>query len=288
VFAVALITVYCLLVALASLVGGWLPSVVKLTHIRMQLIMSFVSGLMLGVALLHMMPHSMDHLKPGWAAGCMLVGVLVMFFLLRIFHVHHREDLHDEHHHHHDHEHEEPPQHHLSWVGLFVGLMVHSILDGVALAASVFAVAEHDEFALLGLGTFLAVLLHKPLDALSVTSVMSAGGWSSRSQTLVNFGFAVTAPLGALLFWFGTLQVGGGQSALIGGALAFSAGFFLCIALSDLLPEVAFHSHDRLKLSAALLVGVVLAVGIEAVHAGSHEPHHPHPHEHPHAETGES
>jgi zinc and cadmium transporter len=41
-------------------------------------------------------------------------------------------------------------------------------------------------------------------------------------------------------------------------ALAFSAGTFLCIALSDLLPELQFHSHDRLKLSVALLAGVVL------------------------------
>ena len=38
--------------------------------------------------------------------------------------------------------------------------------------------------------------------------------------------------------------------------LAFSAGTFLCIALSDLLPELQFHAHDRWKLSAALLAGV--------------------------------
>jgi zinc and cadmium transporter len=41
-------------------------------------------------------------------------------------------------------------------------------------------------------------------------------------------------------------------------ALAFSAGTFLCIALSDLLPELQFHEHDRLKLSLALLGGFAL------------------------------
>ena len=42
-------------------------------------------------------------------------------------------------------------------------------------------------------------------------------------------------------------------------ALAFSAGVFLCISLSDLLPEVQFHSHDMWMLSGALLTGVGLA-----------------------------
>jgi zinc and cadmium transporter len=53
----------------------------------------------------------------------------------------------------------------------------------------------------------------------------------------------------------------------VGAALAFSAGAFICIALSDLLPEVHFHSHDRGKLTLAFLLGIALAYGI-----GSLEP----------------
>jgi len=44
--------------------------------------------------------------------------------------------------------------------------------------------------------------------------------------------------------------------------LAFAAGAFICIALGDLLPEVQFHSHDRLRLTALFLLGVGLAAGI--------------------------
>ena len=51
--------------------------------------------------------------------------------------------------------------------------------------------------------------------------------------------------------------------------MAFSAGIFLCISLGDLLPEVHFHSHDRLQLSGMLLLGVLLALLIEVSH--SHE-----------------
>ena len=54
-------------------------------------------------------------------------------------------------------------------------------------------------------------------------------------------------------------------AGLDGVALAFSAGTFLCIALSDLLPELQFHSHDRLKLSLALLAGFGLMMGASAI-----------------------
>ncbi len=48
--------------------------------------------------------------------------------------------------------------------------------------------------------------------------------------------------------------------AWVGAALAFGAGTFLCIASADLLPELQFHSHDRVTLSLALLAGIGVAV----------------------------
>ena len=68
------------------------------------------------------------------------------------------------------------------------------------------------------------------------------------------------APAGALLFYFGASHFADSNGILLGGALAFCAGTFLCIASSDLLPELQFHSHDRFKLSAALLAGLAVAV----------------------------
>ena len=49
---------------------------------------------------------------------------------------------------------------------------------------------------------------------------------------------------------------------LLGSALAFSGGTFLCISCSDLLPELHFHVHDRFWLSVALLGGLAIAVAI--------------------------
>src|SRR6185295_4157958 len=113
-----LLTFYCICVFAASLTGGALPGLVRLTHRRMQLVMSFVGGLMLGVALLHLIPHSLaeqgsvDRLA-GWTLG----GLLTMFLLIRVFHVHAHEhgdtsDVKDEHLH--DHDHEGPCDHHHS------------------------------------------------------------------------------------------------------------------------------------------------------------------------------
>ena len=61
-------------------------------------------------------------------------------------------------------------------------------------------------------------------------------------------------------------------SIFVGYTLAFSAGTFLAIALTDLLPELHFHTHDRHKLSAALLAGLlVMWLTSKLGHAESHE-----------------
>ena len=89
------------------------------------------------------------------------------------------------------------------------------------------------------------------------------------------FAVSEVCPIAALLFFL-LLDMQLSESSpgrLVPPALAFSAGVFLCIALGDLLPEIQFHSHDRIKYSACLLAGVALAWTIRYV-----EP--PHLHEH--------
>ena len=62
-----LLVLYCIAIAGFSLVGGLLPNWVKMTHTRTQVVMSLVSGLMLGVAFYHLLPHSIALL--GGAGG---------------------------------------------------------------------------------------------------------------------------------------------------------------------------------------------------------------------------
>lgn len=273
---------YCTAIAAFSLLGGVLPNWVRMTHTRTQLVMSFVSGLMLGVAFYHLLPHSIMMVGGAGAADVsvwwLMIGLITMLLLLRMFHFHQHEFSagEGEHHDHGGHQHPVPASvHRLSWVGIALGLAVHTLIDGVALGAVMQGAVADGASGMLGVGVFLAILLHKPLDAMSITTVMSAGGWSPRARATTNLVFALMCPLGALLFYFGVSLLADTRDYLVGVALAFSAGAFICIALSDLLPEVHFHSHDRGKLTLAFLLGIALAYGIGSLEpANFHLPVH--------------
>jgi zinc and cadmium transporter len=269
-----LLVLYCIAIAGFSLVGGLLPNWVKMTHTRTQVVMSFVSGLMLGVAFYHLLPHSValvggDH-GADTSVWWLMIGLIVMLLLLRLFHFHQHDfsSEEDKHHDHHHHVHQ-APVHSLSWVGIALGLALHTLIDGVALGAVM--QGNNTGAGLLGIGVFLAILLHKPLDAMSITTIMEAGVWSRGARATTNLVFALMCPIGALLFFFGMDFLVETQNYVVAAALAFSAGAFICIALSDLLPEVHFHSHDRGKLTLAFLLGIVLAYGMGGVEpAGIH------------------
>ena len=275
---------------------------VRVTHTRMQVAISLVAGVMLGVGLLHMIPHSNYELHDmDQTMWWVIIGFLMMFFLERFFHFHHHDapddgeahaHEHCDHDHHdepHAHDHGPPTAHAFSWGGAFIGLALHSAVDGIALAAAV-AVEEHDGVVpmLAGLGTFLAIFLHKPFDSLSIGTLMGAGGWSDKARHWVNVAYAAVLPLGVLLFMFGMDRAGHGYGPFLGRALGFAGGAFLCIATSDLLPELQFHSHDRFKLSVALIAGVAIAWAICLVetrghtHVKSEVEHHDHGNDHDH------
>lgn len=280
-----MLILYCVLIAIASMFGGSLPSIIQLTHRRIQFTLSLVSGVMLGVALLHLLPHAIYKLPSvELALGVCLVGLLFMFFMVRMFHFHQHDLAVDSEHDHIqkelcDHEHD---QHHVhcekhsggidySWLGLCLGLAIHTVIDGIALAAAVQDGASAG-LSIAGLGVFLAIFLHKPLDALSITSLMAIKGWDLSKQMTVSLVFALMCPLGAIVFAITIDQFIEFRELILGLALAFSAGIFLCISLGDLLPEVHFHSHDRLKLSGMLLLGVAIAFLIEMMPGHAHRP----------------
>jgi zinc and cadmium transporter len=210
-----------------------------------------------------------------------------MFFIERFFSYHHHDvpdgqssreaTTHAEHQNH------RPPSntqhHHLSWSGAALGLALHSVLNGVALAAAV----QHgsDGSWLAGFGTFLVIVLHKPFDAMTIGMLMARGGWNVPWRHTINTLFSLAIPVGALLFYFGLVSETTGAAAAtqqwyVACALAFSAGTFLCISLSDLLPELHFHRHDRIKLSVALLFGLAVAHAAAWMESAAHAAHaHP-------------
>jgi zinc and cadmium transporter len=330
---------YCAAVGLASLAGGAFAASLKLGHRGLQLALSFVGGTMLGVGLLHLLPHAVIlaiesagtgemthgslHASLDGVVLAVVLGFVSMFLLERFFHFHqHETPEHAGHHdccddgcehgaagtgtarghgHSHGHSHGHGHAHgsgaksgkkvsELGWVGAVIGLTLHSILEGVALAAAILAAAEHGAGgALAGLSTFLVIMLHKPFDGLTVATLVRAAGRPAAFAHVVNALFALVVPVGAAGLWLGVSE--GNGDAVLPYALAFSAGTFVCIATSDLLPELQFHRHDRLALSASLLIGLALAATIARVessvaqsHDHTHDHSHDHDHDHDHAD----
>ena len=147
----------------------------------MQTIISLVGGLMLGIGVFHMLPHALHEVGDiNFVARWMMLGLLVMFFLLRTFHFHQHDVVVDDHEaqpaqlladehalnstHDHDHDHDDGHSHghshghhhhahELSWLGISVGLCLHTLIDGLALGAAVEADAHHEVlWSLFGLG----------------------------------------------------------------------------------------------------------------------------------------
>lgn len=323
-----LLGIYCLGIVGASLVGGAVPSLLRLTHRRLQVALSFVAGAMLGVALFHMLPHAaLEVMGQRFAAGepfghgdfdrliiALIGGFLAMFLLERFarFHRHEPEESmaadpeSGEACAHHGAEgpgrsggrrNAEPPVHAAQWAGALVGLSLHSLLEGVALAAAVLAGSGlahgHDHGNVAGLGVFLVILLHKPFDSMTLLTLFRASQSrrALRRALLLNLVFALIVPLGAAAFCLGAMPFVS-TTAIVPLALAFCAGTFLCIATSDLLPELQFHRHDRAALSAALVLGLALAWAIGLFESDLHDHAHPgagpgaaacdhgHPHDH--------
>jgi zinc and cadmium transporter len=301
---------YSVIILLISLIGGHVPLMMRLTHSRLQFYLSLSAGVMLGAAFFHVMPDAIKHAGNEMFGVWMAVGVVGLFCIERFIapHSHEMEGGHNhdhEHHKHdhaHDHDHEshEPdwPQTHVhdveaakdhkvaapsvaGWMAV-IGLTIHTFMNGVGLAGSIHSdTIEHVAWKFgPGLAMFLAIAFHKPADALAISTVLTRKGISRHLISLVQIGFVLMVPIGAVAFYLTTGSITEQmENQVTGAALAFSAGTFLFVALSDLLPEVQFHHHDRLWLFLCLVGGVVLMWFISFLEGEHDAPHDTRTHE---------
>jgi zinc and cadmium transporter len=275
------IALYSAAIMVVSLLGGSVPLLGRVTHSRLQMYLSLSAGVMLGASFFHVMPDALEMAGEklfGWSIS---LGVIGLFCIERFIAPHSHETsskLQQDHDHEpgceHDHEHHAAPAV-AGWMAV-LGLTVHTFMNGVGLAGAI--QGDYDNWtkgvmALPGVALFLAIILHKPADALAISTVLSRKGVNRGKLSLVQLGFASMIPAGAIAFYCISDSLAEGVARpLIGAALAFSAGTFLFIALSDLLPEVQFHRHDRIPLFTALVVGVIFMGGIAYLEEHGKEP----------------
>ncbi len=255
VWAYALLSVSA--VSLASLAG---VSVLAFGRQNLErvlfLLVAFAVGAMFGGAVLHLIPEAYAALGPGLLPGLLvLAGVGAFFVLEKFLHWHHAHDLPgDDGHHGHSHGPILDDSGQIALMSL-AGNVAHNFIDGAIIAASFLVSVET------GLVTTLAVVLHEIPQEIGNFGVLVYGGFSPRRALAVNFASGLVGLLGA----GAALLLGEAVHGLADYLLPFTAGGFLYIAGSDLIPELnRRHSQSAAK-SAWQLVMMALGVAIMTI-----------------------
>jgi zinc and cadmium transporter len=231
--------VYLAIIAIGSLVGGLLPLAGNWSRHSLLVPVAFSGGILLGAAFFDMIPEAAPMLGP-WLGWPLVAGFLTIFILERFVLVH----PYPEHAGAHGHEHHI----HLG-ITAYAGLSFHSLLDGLAISSTY----NRPE---LGGVVLLAVIFHKIPDAFALTSLLLLDRWSPRSIMGWMTLFAVSTPIGAVITWVALVHT---SDAVIGGAIALSAGTFLAVATSDVLPQIRRMNNQRMWPLVALFVGLAVS-----------------------------
>ncbi|HEX7878210.1 MAG TPA: ZIP family metal transporter [Candidatus Eisenbacteria bacterium] len=230
--AAAQLPVYSLLLFAAAAFGGLLPTLrPELTKKSRAFILSLASGLLLGTAFLHMLPEAVNIVGASVVVA-VLVGFVSLLLLEKFVMVHPCEEM-------------GCHFHHLG-TSAFLGISLHSFMDGVALGASL-------SDAGLSLVVFGAILLHEIPCGFSLGSLLVLGRRDRGRVIALILLYAIMTPLGAILTWLLSLQL---PPTTAGWALGFSAGNFLFVATADLLPQLHLHERANRRQIVWLLAGL--------------------------------
>jgi zinc and cadmium transporter len=211
------------------------------------ILISIAAGALLGDAFIHLLPEAFAEAESALSVSLLVLAGFFTFFVLEKFlqwhHVHADEPLNAE-------EHARiHPVGHL----VLVSDGMHNLIDGVAIGAA-FMVSPA-----VGIATTAAILLHEIPQEIGDFALLVHAGFSRTQALIMNLFSAVSAFAGVGLAF---VLAGFFESAapLIA---AFSAGMFIYIAGSDLIPEL--HKTSGLKKSLTQLVAIGVGILIMAL-----------------------
>lgn len=237
-----MVTLYTLasvgIVSLVSFVGALTLILQKeLLNKSVFILVSLAIGALLGDVFIHIIPETYEKIgNPTLISIALIGGILIFFILEKVLHWHHHEPGHAE-------EHPHP-------VGkmLLIGDGVHNFIDGLIMAASYLVSIE------IGVATTIAVILHEIPQEIGNFGVLIHAGYSNARALWYNFLSALMAVAGAVagLVLSGLAE----QSSLF--LLPLTAGGFIYIALSDLIPEL--HKDKRVGQGMAQVIAIVIGV----------------------------
>ena len=233
----------------ANVLGGSLIAHGTWSRRYLKYFIALGAGFMLATALLEMIPESLklrgDHESFFFHdTSSVFLLVLAGYFLVHFFehtlapHFHFGEETH----------HEEISHAHASYAAL-LGLGIHTLFDGVAIASGLLVSTS------LGILIFLAIFLHKLPEGFTVASLMLASG-QSRGAAFVSSVILGGATLLGMALMFALRST-------VQDALPLSAGVTLYVAASDLIPEV--NREPAFGMAVLVFLGVAIMLGLKAL-----------------------
>jgi ZIP family zinc transporter/zinc and cadmium transporter len=231
---------YAFAAALGNVAGG-LCAVrgVKLGLKLIEGLVAFGAGFMLSVALVEVLPEALER-GTAAAPAIVLLGYLLVHLTQHTAtqHFHFGEETH--------------VVTRAAGTSALIGLLLHTFFDGVAIASG-FAVSGQ-----LGVLLFLAVLLHKLPEGVTICSLEVAAGRSAGRAVGSAAILGGATVLGVL--------VTDGIAVLAAHGLALSAGVTIYVGASNLVPE--FQGKSGWRLPAAFFAGAAAFFAARALLAG--------------------
>ncbi len=198
---------------------------------------SFAVGALFGDAVIHLLPETFENLGFGLLPSFLvIVGILLFFSLERFLRWRHCHDI-------------DCLDHRKTVASMIlIGDAAHNLIDGMIIAGS-FMVSIP-----LGLATTIAVVFHEIPNEIGEFGVLIHSGFTIKKALLYNFLSGLTAILGTII----VLVIGSKINDFSLFLLPITAGGFLYIAGSDLLPEL----HHEIKLSTSFWQMLLMILGI--------------------------
>jgi zinc and cadmium transporter len=202
---------------------------------------SLAAGAMFGDAFIHILPESFAEPRQNlWSSTYILIGILTFFILEKFLRWRHA----------HEFENGTPlvieP---VGYLNLFADA-THNLIDGMLIGAA------YSVSIPVGLATAIAIILHEIPQELGDFGILIHAGFSKGRALLFNFASGLLAIVGAIV----ALLVDQYVVSFSKFMLPFTAGGFIYIAGSDLLPEL---QKERQPWKSALqLVALILGVGL--------------------------
>ena len=212
------------IISLLSLVGVLILSFRKqLQGSTLQFLVSFSVGGLFGGAFFHLIPEAS---RTGYTQDIsiyILLGVFTAFTVERFLMWRHTHEMSTE---------EHPRS--FAYMNLY-GDAVHNLIDGLVIGGAY--LYSHS----LGVTTTLAVFMHELPQEIGDISVLLYAGFDKRKALLYNFVTSLSAFLGLILSIILSTHISQFTAIL----LPFSAGNFIYIAGSDLVPELQKEEKNR-------------------------------------------